>query len=262
MAPKKKGNKKAQDDWEADLGETVPPTNAAATESNAGGDLAANGDEEASGGGGLMAMLRKNKEKRKKKGLADDEQAEDADAPGSEPAEDLSNRAPPETVLDDEFALPEKKGKAGKGKPAPKKEEPEDGNVGESGKILTKAEKEKLKKEREKQRKKEQVRATCHMTTYSDARKPRQRWSSYSYLRTKPSLLGCQEEDKCPRQRHGAGQYRSRSSRGPDSRGCANTCYRDRREEEEASSTSRNHSEAARRTEEAARGRGTPRGGS
>ena len=57
--------------------------------------------------------------------------------------------------MDDEFALPEKKGKGGKGKQAPKKNDDE---VGESGRVLTKAEKEKLKKEREKQRKKEQVR--------------------------------------------------------------------------------------------------------
>ncbi|KAG6004091.1 hypothetical protein E4U43_000799 [Claviceps pusilla] len=157
MPPKKKGNKKAQDDWEAELGETIPPadeTGASAT--NAGPE--ANGDDDAAGGGGLMAMLRKNKEKRKKKGLADDDDVQGEDASSSAPPADLSDKAPQEASLDDEFALPEKKGKGGKGKPAAKKNDTADGeDDGQSGKILTKAEKEKLKKEREKQRKKEQA---------------------------------------------------------------------------------------------------------
>ena len=42
MPPKKKGNKKAQDDWEADLGETIAPA-------NAGGDAQANGDDNGDG---------------------------------------------------------------------------------------------------------------------------------------------------------------------------------------------------------------------
>ncbi|KAG5983840.1 hypothetical protein E4U55_006990 [Claviceps digitariae] len=153
MPPKKKGNKKAQDDWEADLGETIPPTNETG-EGAATAGPEANGDDDAAGGGGLMAMLRKNKEKRKKKGLADDDSIHGEDAP-----EDLSNKAPQEASLDDEFALPEKKGKGGKGKPAAKKADTAaDGDDDDqSGKILTKAEKEKLKKEREKQRKKEQA---------------------------------------------------------------------------------------------------------
>ncbi|KAK2603783.1 eukaryotic translation initiation factor 5B [Conoideocrella luteorostrata] len=154
--PAKKGNRKAQDDWEADLGETIPPASAAATESN---DATAdpNGDDDATGSGGLMAMLRKNKEKRKKKGLADDDFVQGEDASGVEPAEDLSNKARQEATLDDEFAVTGKKGKGGKGKPTNKKDGPEDGEDGDSGRILTKAEKEKLKKEREKQRKKEQA---------------------------------------------------------------------------------------------------------
>ncbi|KAG6005863.1 hypothetical protein E4U21_007571 [Claviceps maximensis] len=157
MPPKKKGNKKAQDDWEADLGETIPPAaEAGADASNADPD--ANGDDDAAGGGGLMAMLRKNKEKRKKKGLADDDTVHGEDAPSSVPPEDLSSKAPQEASLDDEFALPEKKGKGAKAKPAAKKGDAADGDAdGQSGKILTKAEKEKLKKEREKQRKKEQA---------------------------------------------------------------------------------------------------------
>lgn len=159
MPPKKKGNKKAQDDWEADLGETITPSNAAA-ESNDAAEPEADADDDAAGGGGLMAMLRKNKEKRKKKGLVQDDFVEGEDAPGAEPANgnDLNNKAPQEATLDDEFDMPGKKGKGPKGKAAPKKNEPADEEDAESGRILTKAEKEKLKKEREKQRKKEQVR--------------------------------------------------------------------------------------------------------
>jgi hypothetical protein len=143
MPPKKKGNKKGQDDWEADLGETIAPTDGADPSLEENGE---NGDEEA-GGGGLMAMLRKNKERRKKKGLQNEEPAETTPA---EPAPQAQ-----EANIDDEFALPEKKGKGGKGKPAPKKVD--DDVDADSGRVLTKAEKEKLKKEREKQRKKEQV---------------------------------------------------------------------------------------------------------
>ena len=95
-----------------------------------------------------MAMLRKRKEKRKQKGLPEEEQAETTGEPTLPP------QTAQEANMDDEFALPEKKGKGGKGKQAPKKA---DDDVGESGRVLTKAEKEKLKKEREKQRKKEQV---------------------------------------------------------------------------------------------------------
>lgn len=157
MPPKKKGGKKAQqDDWEAELGETIAPVNQANTDAdNANGD-----DDDEAGGGGLMAVLRKNKEKRKKKGLADEPEAQ-TDAPAEEAAPSIADKAPEEANLDDEFALPEKKGKGGKGgnnknnaKPAPAANDDGDEN---SGRILTKAEKEKLKKEREKQRKKEQA---------------------------------------------------------------------------------------------------------
>ncbi|KAL7926329.1 hypothetical protein ACQKWADRAFT_282469 [Trichoderma austrokoningii] len=149
MAPKKKGNKKDQDDWEAELGETIGPAVAAPAANDENGD----DDDEAAGGGGLMAIMRKNKEKRKKRGIVDE--------PVPEPAaveEDLSAKAPVEASLDDdEFALPQKKGKGGKGKPTPAAAKKNDDDFEESGKILTKAEKEKLKKEREKQRKKEQA---------------------------------------------------------------------------------------------------------
>lgn len=150
MAPKKKGNKKAQDDWESELGETVAPQATAADAGDANGD--ANDDDEA-GGGGLMAMLRKNKERRKKKGIVDEDPE-----PVAAPVEDLSAKAPVEANMDDEFALPEKKGKGGKNKQQQaKKNEPAAGDDADSGRVLTKAEKEKAKKEREKLRKKEQV---------------------------------------------------------------------------------------------------------
>lgn len=153
MPPKKKGSKKAQDDWEADLGESIAPADDAPAD--------ANDENDDAGGGGLMAMLRKNKEKRKKKGLPDEDlvQGEDSAA-----AEDVAAKAPAEATIDDEFALPDKKGKGGgRGRLTPKKNDLDD-ETGEGGRVLTKAEKEKLKKEREKQRKKEQV---CRRTLTS-----------------------------------------------------------------------------------------------
>lgn len=147
MPPKKKGNKKAQDDWEAELGESIAPAGDAPAAAEDGAE-----DDDAGGAGGLMATLRKNKEKRKKKGIEDATPVEEPSLP-----EDLTSKTAQEASMDDEFALPVKKGKGGQGKqqPAPKKDAGEDGD--ESGRVLTKAEKEKLKKEREKQRKKEQV---------------------------------------------------------------------------------------------------------
>lgn len=158
MAPKKKGNKKGNDDWEADLGESIAPANATP-------DGTANGEDEPSAGG-LMGLMRKNKEKRKKKGLSEDfvgdEDPTAADADAVPEQLDLSAKAAEEANLDDEFALPDKKGKGAMGKQQPAKAAPppsekDDEDLGAGGKVLTKAEKEKLKKEREKQRKKEQV---------------------------------------------------------------------------------------------------------
>ncbi|KAJ4418608.1 eukaryotic translation initiation factor 5B [Neurospora sp. IMI 360204] len=185
MAPKKKGNKKANDDWEAELGESIAPVNNGAADADAS---PAQDDEAASGGGGLMERMRKAKEKRKKKGLQDDWEAElGEDAPGAEkpaeePVPDLSAKVAEEANLDDEFALPEKKGKGGKGKQqqqqqqqqktAPAAAAKKDEDADEDGpRVLTKAEKEKLKKEREKQRKKEQAAAKKKGTTPADAAK-------------------------------------------------------------------------------------------
>ncbi|KAI8309120.1 Eukaryotic translation initiation factor 5B [Colletotrichum sp. SAR11_59] len=154
MPPKKKGNKaRANDDWENELGESIAPADGAP---EAAAEAPAD-DEDAGGAGGLMATMRKNREKRKKKGI--EEPVEPIPEPEASP--DLTEKAPEEANMDDEFALPEKKGKGGKGgkgkqaAPAPASPAGEDDDA--SGRVLTKAEKEKLKKEREKQRKKEQA---------------------------------------------------------------------------------------------------------
>lgn len=160
MAPKKKGNKKAQDDWEAELGETIAPVaeSADAADTNdAAAAAAPEGEEEGPAPGGLMGIMRKRKEKRKDKGLSEDFPAAETE---TAPAEDLAAKAPQEATLDDEFALPEKKGKGGKGnnkQQAATAKPDDDDEADASGRVLTKAEKEKIKKEREKQRKKENV---------------------------------------------------------------------------------------------------------
>ncbi|KAH8659091.1 hypothetical protein BGZ60DRAFT_382670 [Tricladium varicosporioides] len=149
MPPKKKNNKK-NDDWEADLGEAAkasvpePESKDAPAEADA---------EEEFPAGGLMAMMRK-KQKKKKGKQEDFVEGEDLQL---ETQVDLTEKAPAEASIDDEFALPDKKGK-GKGKEASSKApdiEDGDDERGADGKVLTKAQKEKLKKEREKQRKKE-----------------------------------------------------------------------------------------------------------
>jgi translation initiation factor 5B len=167
MPPKKKNNKKA-DDWESELGESVDLI-AAATQATKEEEAAKDADEEeAFPATGLMAAMKKNRNKRKNKGKPVDDFGGDEDQPAAE-IPDLAVKAPEEATMEDEFALPEKKGKArgaanGATKPAkPAKDEndedDEEEERGADGKLLSKKEKEKLKKEREKQRKKEQVRA-------------------------------------------------------------------------------------------------------
>jgi translation initiation factor 5B len=157
MAPKKKGGKKAQDDWEAGLGETVDPI-AEATKKAKEEDVEQDAGEE-DGGGGLLAALRKNRAKKAKKGKVvedfvegEDPTAENGDAPA--PIVDLAAKAPVEANLEDEdvFGQPAKKGKGGKAQP---KEADEEEETGEGGRLLTKKEKEKAKKEAEKLRKKQ-----------------------------------------------------------------------------------------------------------
>ncbi|KAK6828487.1 hypothetical protein PG987_011828 [Apiospora arundinis] len=157
MPPKKGKKGKAADNWEDELGESIAPANGDAAPPAEGDAAPAAEEEDDAPATGLMAMMRKNREKRKKKGLSEDFVDPDANKV-SEPIEDLTAKAPVEANADDEFALPEKKGKGGKGgKQQAAKAAPNPDDVGEDGRMLTKAEKEKLKKEREKQRKKEQA---------------------------------------------------------------------------------------------------------
>ncbi|KAF2004617.1 hypothetical protein P154DRAFT_519118 [Amniculicola lignicola CBS 123094] len=155
MPPKKKGNKKAQqDDWEADLGETIPPAEPAAATEAKPDDAPA--EEEALGG--LMASLQRRKKKGKKGADQDFVQGED---PVTEDATSagFESKAPVEGTFDDEedvFAGAGKK--KGKGAAQPKedpKEEPKEEADDGAPRVKTKAEKEKEKKEKEKQRKKE-----------------------------------------------------------------------------------------------------------
>ncbi|EED16720.1 mitochondrial translation initiation factor IF-2, putative [Talaromyces stipitatus ATCC 10500] len=158
MAPKKKGNKRQEEDWEAELGESVPA--ATETPAEANGDAAANGDDDQMGGG-LLAALKKNRSKKAKKGKALDNDFVEGEDPtqadtNGDAAVDLSSKAPQEATFDDEDDVFTGKPKKGKAAPAPPKLEPAE-EAEEGGKVKSKKEKEKEKKEREKQRKKEQA---------------------------------------------------------------------------------------------------------
>ena len=187
MAPKKKGNKKGGDDWEADLGEDPI---AAATQQAKDAETAQDGADDADNdvGGGLMAALKKNKANKKKKGkVVEEDWLEGEDPPGAngtnghaEPdgIQDLATKAPEEASAEDLFDAQATKVKGGKGKQgkkegtlAPNQDGEASGDDG--GTMKSKKEKEKEKKEREKQRKKEQVRDSLsalikqRLTTYS-----------------------------------------------------------------------------------------------
>ncbi|KAJ8071333.1 hypothetical protein OCU04_001665 [Sclerotinia nivalis] len=155
MAPKKKNNKKQNDDWEAELGETVEPVSAKEPDA----ETAEADPEEEFPTGGLMAMMRKKQKKGKKgKQMEDFVEGEDPPAADEQPQDDFADKAPVEASIDDEFALPEKKGKGKNAQvKAAKNDDAGDDDLGADGKMLTKAQKEKLRKEREKQRKKEQA---------------------------------------------------------------------------------------------------------
>ncbi|KAJ5170312.1 Translation elongation/initiation factor/Ribosomal beta-barrel [Penicillium coprophilum] len=147
MAPKKKGNKRQEEDWEADLGESAPT---AAPVEQPQEDV-----DEAAPVGGLMAALRKNKAKKAKKGKMNDfVEGEDAEGAEAKPADDLASKQPEEGNFDDDDVFAGKKTKPIKEvvKPAAQVPEPE----GEF-RVKSKKEKEREKKEKEKQRKKEQA---------------------------------------------------------------------------------------------------------
>lgn len=153
MAPKKKGNKRQEEDWEAELGETVPAPGGEA-EAPAAEEGAA--DEDAGmGGGGLLAALRKNKNKKAKKGkpVNDFVEGEDATQEANGDA-DFASKQPEEGTFDDDDVFAGKaKPKKAAAAPEPKPAEEEEGGF----RVKSKKEKEREKKEREKQRKREQV---------------------------------------------------------------------------------------------------------
>ena len=155
MPPKKKTNKKAGDDWEAELGDPAPHVEDATP--NAGTEA---GEDEFPAGG-LMAAMKKNRNKKKAKGKPADDfgDANGGETPADEGSTfDPSTKAPDEATMDDEFSLPNQKAKAkGAEKSAPAEDDGDD-ERGADGRVMTKKEKKKAKKEREKQRKKEQVR--------------------------------------------------------------------------------------------------------
>ena len=163
MAPKKKGSKKVQEDWESELGETIDPIKQAEQEAKAA--EAAQEEDENAMGGGLMAALKKNRIRKKARGVVVEEDGEGEEGDAGVAAEvDLASKAPQEATFDDEedvFAAPSKKGKRDKVTQKQQQQqvnddEDEDDEEG-VGRVKTKKEKEKEKKEREKQRKKEQV---------------------------------------------------------------------------------------------------------
>ena len=158
MPPKKKTNRKP-DDWESELGETLERVPAVGPPEDKDIPAEAAPDDEFPAGG-LMAMMRK-KQKKSKKGKQTDDFVEGEDPP-TEDGPDLAEKAPIEATIDDEFALPEKKEKAKNVLAIPIRElDDEDDERGADGKVLTKAQKERLKKELEKQRKKENVLLIC-----------------------------------------------------------------------------------------------------
>ncbi|KAF2799842.1 hypothetical protein K505DRAFT_293872 [Melanomma pulvis-pyrius CBS 109.77] len=153
MAPKKKGNKKADDNWEAELGEPIAPpevaTEAKAEEATPEEDAPVND---------LMAAIQRRKKKKNKGGDQDQDfvQGEDPIADGASGG--LESKAPEEANFDEDdvFAgnFNKKKGKAPVPAAEKKDDEVKDADDG-APKVKTKAEKEREKKEKEKQRKKE-----------------------------------------------------------------------------------------------------------
>ena len=163
MPPKKKGGKKANDDWENDLGET-PDVVAKASETATPEEATKDADEDVMAGG-LMAALRKNKKQKAKKGKPVQEDFVDGEDPtvtdGVDGVDNIAAKAPEEATAEDLFGPESTKGKGGKGKQGKAAEKPEgeddEDAVGDGSGLKSKKEKEKEKKEREKQRKKEQV---------------------------------------------------------------------------------------------------------
>ena len=168
MPPKKKGNKRVDDEWENELGET--PNSIATAPDSVAPEETSKGAEEETMGGGLMAALRKNKKQKAKKGKPVQEDYIDGEDPpptdGIDGNDAITSKAPEEATTEDLFGPEPTKGKGGKGKQGKSAEKPveddQDGLDDEEGGLKSKKEKEKEKKEREKQRKKEQVSSAPH----------------------------------------------------------------------------------------------------
>lgn len=162
MPPKKQGKNQQQDDWEAELGESITPADGTTSPANGEENADAKDGDDADDGGGLLAALKKNRSRKAKKGKGDDfvegedpTAADTADAAGQDP------KQPEEGTFDDEddvFAGNAMQGKAVAAAAADKKKQQQDENEDTGGKMKSKKEKEKERKEKEKQRKKEQVR--------------------------------------------------------------------------------------------------------
>lgn len=165
MAPKKKGNKKEDDDWEAELGEDAPGTGveAEANPEEANPKEPAAEDEETGGGsGGLLAALRKNKNKKAKKGKQTNDfiEGEDPTQETNGAAADLDSKQPEEGNLEDDedvFAGKNQKNAKAAAEAAKAQQAGAQAGDGDGFRVKTKKEKEKEKKEKEKQRKREQV---------------------------------------------------------------------------------------------------------
>lgn len=174
MAPKKKPHKKGNDDWEADLGETLDPNINTAVDGKATepeqNDDPDRSDLSGGGGGGLLAALKKNKSKKQKKGKVVQEDYVDGedllaangfqDDEGVNGIEEFEAKIAQDAKIEDIPTKQPTKAKGGKDKQGKTTEAPkvdEDGSGEEAGGLKSKKEKEKERKEREKQRKKEQV---------------------------------------------------------------------------------------------------------
>lgn len=173
MAPKKKGNRKTDDDWEAEVAETIDPV-AAATIAAKEAEAAKDAEEDGAvgGGGGLMAAIQENKNKKQKKGRPVNDSVDGEDPTREQAANDeaaIDAKAPQEANLDDEFAPSSKKGKPTRAQPKQREVNGGDADAEDGeGKGKSKKEKEKEKRDREKQRKKEQVRCLwSHLITQS-----------------------------------------------------------------------------------------------
>ncbi|KAL4891625.1 hypothetical protein BDV59DRAFT_181356 [Aspergillus ambiguus] len=162
MAPKKKGNKRQEEDWEAELGESVPAAGGESADAPAEEPA-----EEDNMGGGLLAAVRKNRNKKAKKGKPVNDFVEGEDAEPANGDAGFESKAPQEGTFDDEddvFAGNAKKPNKAAVKPPPPPKDEDDGF-----RVKSKKEKEREKKEREKQRKREQA---AKKKTAAPAEKP------------------------------------------------------------------------------------------